>query len=171
MDTIIKYDEAAGYLKTPSSLELRPDFNNVPSNSIWSKQYPRCFAPKVQSTDGLDSRWTRPHIYYWRNCVCCHQQPRSHGKQSPMGGPNPATVKMIDTMFPCNKNYLLSYKTLRGRASGCSMQTLGHNTRFQTRDVGRYTFVYSGKLSSRSHSLHHFYCTHILSSLSIFCYF
>jgi hypothetical protein len=29
MDAVIEYDEAAGYLKNPPSLDPRPDFNNI----------------------------------------------------------------------------------------------------------------------------------------------
>ena len=64
MDTIIKYDKAVGYLKTPPpSLEPRSDFNNIRAlKQHVIKALYQMFAPKMQSMDALDSLWTRLRI-------------------------------------------------------------------------------------------------------------
>ncbi len=89
MNAVIKYDEAVGYLKKKPSLEPRPDFNNIRAlKKHVINALSQIFCPQ-SAIHGWAGLAMDPATYTaGGNSVCSHQQPRSHGGISPVGGPD-----------------------------------------------------------------------------------
>jgi hypothetical protein len=112
MDTVIDYDEAAGFLKNPPSLEPCPNFTNIQAlRKHGIKALSQLFCPQ-SAIHGWSGLAIDPGMYLLvegtpfavpvdPGAVAIYPQWAA-----------PTTIKMIDATFLCNKNYFLSYKNI-----------------------------------------------------------
>jgi hypothetical protein len=112
MDDVIDYDKAAGFLKNPPSLEPRPNFTSIRALCMHViKALSQPFFPQ-SAIHGWSGLSMDPATYLLLegtpfvvpvdpNAVAIYPQWAA-----------PTTIKMINAMFLCNKNYFLSYKNI-----------------------------------------------------------
>jgi hypothetical protein len=112
MDAVIDYDEAAGFLKTPPSLEPCPEFTNIRAlKKHLIKALSQLYCPQ-----SAIHRWAGPAMD-----PAMYQLLEGTAFVVPIDpGPTaiypqwaaPTMVKMIDATFLREKNYFLSYKNI-----------------------------------------------------------
>jgi hypothetical protein len=112
MDVVIDYDEVAGFLKTPPSLELQPEFMNIRAlkkHVIQALSQLYCSQSAIHRWAGLAMDPATYQLLEGTAFVL----PINPGPTAiyPQWA-SPTTVKMIDATFLRGENYFLSYKNI-----------------------------------------------------------
>jgi hypothetical protein len=112
MDTVIDYDEVAGFFKNPPSLEPCPNFDNIcalQKHMVKALLQLSCPQSAIHGWSGLAMD---PAIYFLLEGVA-FTIPADPGPTANFPKWSvPTAIKMIEATFDCEKNYFLSYKNI-----------------------------------------------------------
>jgi hypothetical protein len=118
MDAIINYDELAGFLKNPPSLEPRPDFAYICAlRKHMIKVLSQLFCPQSTIHGWLGLALNPATYLLLEGTVFVIPMDPGATVVCPQWAA-PTTIKMIDATFLQDKNYFLSYKNI-ARACFC----------------------------------------------------
>jgi hypothetical protein len=122
MDAVIDYDEAAGFLKNPPSLEPRPNFTNIRALQKHIVQALVQLSWPQSNIHGWSGLAMDPATYLFLEGVAFTIPPDPGLTAIFPGGVGVArtAMKTIQATFDRNKNYYLSYKNIT-RACFCML--------------------------------------------------
>ncbi len=112
MDQLIKFNEAAGFLKNHPTLAPRPDFAKNPSTlQHINTALMRLVCPQSQ-IHGWAGLAMEPNMYALIKAVPFAIPINPGNTPIYTQFTTPSHMKMADAIFLCNKNYYLSYKNI-----------------------------------------------------------
>jgi hypothetical protein len=112
MDIIISFEEVAGFLCNPPMVAPRPDFSKLRAlhqhiiNALKQLECPKSFI------HGWSSHTMASNVYILLEPIAFTVPVDPGSAPVYIAFAPPATIKMVDAAFECDKNYYLSYKNI-----------------------------------------------------------